>query len=82
MLFIFKIDVNPSLTDQLQRFLHLCLLNGLISDFFNVLCNLSKLKVPYVLKKQVFVDDKLDSYFVADGLPMTLAHARVSEWPD
>ena len=82
MLFIFKIDVNPSLTDQFQSFLHLCLLNGLISDFFNVLCNLSKLKVPYVLKKQVFVDDKLDSYFVADGLPMTLAHARVSEWPD
>ena len=82
MLSIFKVDVNPSLADELQSFLHLCLLDCLVSDFFNVLCDLCKLEVPYVLKKQVFVDDELDSYFVSDGLPMTLAHARVSEWTD
>ena len=57
-------------------------MDGLVSDFFHVFCNFSELKVPDVLKEQVFIDDKLDSDFVSDGLPMTLAHGRVSERTD
>ena len=79
MLSELELNVNPEFADCLEGLLHLGLLYGLVSNFFNVLSNSSEIEVPDVFKLEVRVEDELNVDLVSDSLPMAFAHGRVSE---
>ena len=79
MLSELELNVNPEFADALEGLLHLSLLYGLVSNFFDILSNSSEIEVPDVFKLEVGVEDELNVDLVSDSLPMAFAHGRVSE---
>jgi hypothetical protein len=54
-------------------------LSSLISDFFNIFEDISKIKIINIFKEKVFINGEIFLYFLFDLIPMSWSHALISK---